>query len=199
MSRVHNVLALFALFALAGAANAATTPEGVAYLQANKLKDGVIELPSGLQYRVLVEGPAGGPSPGPSTRCACHYRGTTIDGKEFDSSYKRGKPTEFAPNQVIAGWTEAMQLMKEGDKWELVIERDRVRRQADGSGHHPRSRTRVHPRDRQGGGLNEIARGRNEARGIPPGGKTRGLIPISPSPDFSIVVDVVFTPLITQR
>lgn len=121
MSRVHNVLALFALFALAGAANAATTPEGVAYLQANKLKDGVIELPSGLQYRVLVEGPAGGPSPGPSTRCACHYRGTTIDGKEFDSSYKRGKPTEFAPNQVIAGWTEAMQLMKEGDKWELVI------------------------------------------------------------------------------
>ena len=121
MSRVHNVLALFALFALAGAANAATTPEGVAYLQANKLKDGVIELPSGLQYRVLVEGPAGGPSPGPSTRCACHYRGTTIDGKEFDSSYKRGKPTEFAPNQVIAGWAEAMQLMKEGDKWELVI------------------------------------------------------------------------------
>ena len=71
MSRVHNVLALFALLALAGAANAATTPEGVAYLQANKLKDGVIELPSGLQYRVLVEGPAGGPSPGPSTRCAC--------------------------------------------------------------------------------------------------------------------------------
>ena len=68
-----------------------------------------------------MEGPAGGPSPGPSTRCACHYRGTTIDGKEFDSSYKRGKPTEFAPNQVIAGWTEAMQLMKEGDKWELVI------------------------------------------------------------------------------
>ena len=65
MSRVHNVLALFALLALAGAANAATTPEGVAYLQANKLKDGVIELPSGLQYRVLVEGPAGGPSPGP--------------------------------------------------------------------------------------------------------------------------------------
>ena len=73
MSRVHNVLALFALLALAGAANAATTPEGVAYLQANKLKDGVIELPSGLQYRVLVEGPAGGPSPSPSTRCACHY------------------------------------------------------------------------------------------------------------------------------
>ena len=121
MSRLHNVLALFALLALAGAANAATTPEGVAYLQANKLKDGVVELPSGLQYRVLVDGPAGGPSPAASTTCSCHYRGTTIDGKEFDSSYKRGKPIEFAPNQVIAGWTEAMQMMKEGDKWELVI------------------------------------------------------------------------------
>ena len=121
MSRLHNVLALFALLALAGAANAATTPEGVAYLQANKLKDGVVELPSGLQYRVLVDGPAGGPSPAASTTCSCHYRGTTIDGKEFDSSYKRGKPIEFAPNQVIAGWTEGLQLMKPGGKAKLFI------------------------------------------------------------------------------
>merc|ERR1712232_581878 len=53
--------------------------------------------------------------------CDCHYKGTLIDGKEFDSSYKRGKPTTFAPNQVIKGWTEAMQLMVEGDKWEMYI------------------------------------------------------------------------------
>jgi FKBP-type peptidyl-prolyl cis-trans isomerase FklB len=117
--RKYLVVALLAMFA--GAAVAGTTPEGLEYLNANKLKEGVTELPSGLQYRVLKEGPAGGPSPGVSTRCACHYRGTTIDGKEFDSSYSRGQPTTFAPNQVIKGWTEAMQLMKEGDKWELVI------------------------------------------------------------------------------
>ena len=65
--------------------------------------------------------PEGGKSPGPNTPCSCHYRGTTIHGKEFDSSYSRGQPTTFAPNQVIRGWTEAMQMMKEGDKWELVI------------------------------------------------------------------------------
>jgi FKBP-type peptidyl-prolyl cis-trans isomerase FklB len=112
--RKYLVVALLAMFA--GAAVAGTTPEGLEYLNANKLKEGVTELPSGLQYRVLKEGPAG-----VSTRCACHYRGTTIDGKEFDSSYSRGQPTTFAPNQVIKGWTEAMQLMKEGDKWELVI------------------------------------------------------------------------------
>ena len=55
------------------------------------------------------------------TPCSCHYRGTLTDGTEFDSSYKRGSPATFAPNQVIKGWTEAMQLMKEGDKWELYI------------------------------------------------------------------------------
>lgn len=89
--------------------------------QANKLKEGVTTLASGLQYRVLKSGPADGPSPSKSTRCKCHYSGRTIEGEEFDSSYKRGEPTTFAPNQVISGWTEAMQLMKEGDKWELVI------------------------------------------------------------------------------
>ena len=120
--RKYLVVALLAMFA--GAAVAGTTPEGLEYLSANKLKEGVTELPSGLQYRVLKEGPAGGPSPGVSTRCACHYRGTTIDGKEFDSSYSRGQPTTFAPNQVIKGWTEALQLMVEGDKWELYIPSD---------------------------------------------------------------------------
>jgi FKBP-type peptidyl-prolyl cis-trans isomerase FklB len=108
-----------ALFA--GVACAATTPEGRAFLESNKLKEGVVETSSGLQYRVLKEGPEGTPSPAVSTPCSCHYRGTTIDGKEFDSSYSRGQPTTFAPNQVIKGWTEAMQLMREGDKYELVI------------------------------------------------------------------------------
>lgn len=95
--------------------------DGAAFLAANKLKPGVVELPSGLQYRVLKSGPEGGPSPSKSTPCSCHYSGKNIQGEEFDSSYKRGQPTTFAPNQVISGWTEAMQLMKEGDKWELVI------------------------------------------------------------------------------
>jgi len=119
MARKFFILALLAAFI--GMACAGTTPEGIEYLKANKLKEGVVETSSGLQYRVLKEGPEGGPSPSVSTPCSCHYRGTTIDGKEFDSSYSRGQPTTFAPNQVIKGWTEAMQLMKEGDKWELTI------------------------------------------------------------------------------
>ena len=75
----------------------------------------------GKSTHTLVSYFKGGPSPKAHTPCSCHYRGTTIDGKEFDSSYSRGQPTTFAPNQVIAGWTEAMQMMKEGDKWELTI------------------------------------------------------------------------------
>jgi FKBP-type peptidyl-prolyl cis-trans isomerase FklB len=119
MARRSLLIVLMALFA--GVACAATTPEGRAFLEANKLKEGVVETSSGLQYRVLKEGPEGTPSPAVNTPCSCHYRGTTIDGKEFDSSYSRGQPTTFAPNQVIKGWTEAMQLMREGDKYELVI------------------------------------------------------------------------------
>mmetsp|Transcript_24591 Transcript_24591/g.32108 ORF Transcript_24591/g.32108 Transcript_24591/m.32108 type:complete len:191 (-) Transcript_24591:289-861(-) len=91
------------------------------FLEKNAQKPGVTVLASGLQYRVLEEGPAGGPSPLLFTKCLCNYEGTTIDGKVFDSSYKRGQPIEFAPYQVIKGWTEAMQMMKEGDKWELVL------------------------------------------------------------------------------
>merc|ERR1711935_377895 len=78
----------------------------------------------GLQYKVLKEAPAGAKSPLVGTPCSCHYRGTLIDGTEFDSSYKRGDPTTFAPSQVIKGWTEAMQLMGEGDKWEMYIPSD---------------------------------------------------------------------------
>ena len=122
---------------------------GKKFLEENKTKEGVIVLPSGLQYKartvmhtpartrvlcvlcvigsvsvcglqVLNEG-AGLEHPKVGTPCECHYAGRLLDGSEFDSSYKRGQPTTFAPNQVIKGWTEAMQLMGEGDKWELYI------------------------------------------------------------------------------
>merc|ERR1712153_221785 len=90
------------------------------YLEENKAKDGVVTTPSGLQYKILRKG-AGAHHPTVDSSCECHYEGTLIDGTEFDSSYKRGSPTSFAPNQVIKGWTEAMQLMVEGDKWEMYI------------------------------------------------------------------------------
>merc|ERR1712094_92594 len=82
--------------------------------------EGVITLASGLQYKVLQSG-KGFYHPTVDSPCDCHYAGTLIDGTEFDSSYKRGQPTTFAPNQVIKGWTESMQLMVEGDKWEMYI------------------------------------------------------------------------------
>eukprot|EP00929_Paragymnodinium_shiwhaense_P104107 TRINITY_DN6812_c0_g1_i1.p1 TRINITY_DN6812_c0_g1~~TRINITY_DN6812_c0_g1_i1.p1 ORF type:complete len:209 (-),score=49.54 TRINITY_DN6812_c0_g1_i1:7-633(-) len=100
---------------------------GGAFLEANKLKDGVVCLPSGLQYRVLEKG-SGKFHPNLSSRCECHYVGKLIDGTQFDSSIKGGvdgprliMPAVIAPEDVIAGWTEAMQLMVEGDKWELVL------------------------------------------------------------------------------
>eukprot|EP00927_Polykrikos_kofoidii_P084160 TRINITY_DN879_c0_g1_i2.p1 TRINITY_DN879_c0_g1~~TRINITY_DN879_c0_g1_i2.p1 ORF type:complete len:215 (+),score=40.30 TRINITY_DN879_c0_g1_i2:140-784(+) len=93
---------------------------GIAFLEDNKTKDRVITLPSGLQYKVLNEG-RGMEHPTVNSPCDCHYAGRLLDGTEFDSSYKRGKPSTFAPNQVIRGWTEAMQLMVVGDKWEMYI------------------------------------------------------------------------------
>lgn len=93
--------------------------EGLAFLEENKTKEGVIETASGLQYKVLVEGT--GISPKPEDRVRCHYRGTLINGKEFDSSYKNGQPAEFQLNRVIPGWTEGLQLMKVGGKYELYI------------------------------------------------------------------------------
>ena len=95
---------------------------GGEYLAANKGKEGVVELPSGLQYKVLKEG--SGAKPGLTDRVVCNYRGTLIDGTEFDSSYKRGEPATFAVNQVIKGWTEALQLMPVGSKWQLVLPAD---------------------------------------------------------------------------
>lgn len=93
--------------------------KGRAFLEANKKKEGVKVLPSGLQYKVLKKGT--GKSPTAEDKVRTHYRGTLIDGTEFDSSIKRGKPAEFAVKGVIKGWTEALQLMKEGSKWELYI------------------------------------------------------------------------------
>jgi len=92
---------------------------GIAFLEENKSKSGVQTTDSGLQYRVIAEGD--GASPGPSDRVRVHYRGKTIDGVEFDSSYKRGEPAEFALNGVIRGWGEGLQLMQEGAKYELFI------------------------------------------------------------------------------
>merc|ERR1712232_527210 len=93
---------------------------GLKFLAEKEAEEGVTKLPSGLLYKVLKVG-EGKEHPTADSPCDCHYKGTLIDGKEFDSSYKRGKPTTFAPNQVIKGWTEAMQLMVEGDKWEMYI------------------------------------------------------------------------------
>ena len=85
--------------------------EGQKFLAENKEKEGVVTLPSGLQYKVIKSGPEGARSPNASSPCKCHYRGTLINGQEFDSSYKRHAPATFAPNQVVAGWTEALQLV----------------------------------------------------------------------------------------
>jgi FKBP-type peptidyl-prolyl cis-trans isomerase FklB len=100
-------------------AAAANKTEGEAFLAANKSKDGVVTLPSGLQYKILTAGT--GPKPTASDSVKCNYRGTLIDGKEFDSSYKRGQPATFAVGQVIKGWTEALQLMPVGSKWQLFV------------------------------------------------------------------------------
>jgi FKBP-type peptidyl-prolyl cis-trans isomerase FklB len=98
------------------------TKDGETFLAANKKKDGVVTLPSGLQYRILKTGD--GPKPTASQTVKCHYRGTLIDGTEFDSSYKRGEPTEFPVSGVIKGWVEALQLMPVGSKWQLFIPSD---------------------------------------------------------------------------
>jgi FKBP-type peptidyl-prolyl cis-trans isomerase FklB len=93
--------------------------DGEAYLAENKKKEGVVTLPSGLQYQVLQAGT--GAKPGPNDTVTVHYRGTLIDGTEFDSSYKRNQPASFPVKGVIPGWVEALQLMPAGSKWKLVI------------------------------------------------------------------------------
>ncbi len=93
--------------------------EGEEFLKQNKTAEGVITLPSGLQYKVIKEGT--GVKPKATDRVIVNYRGTTLDGKEFDSSYKRGKPATFGLNQIIKGWSEALKMMKTGSKWKLFI------------------------------------------------------------------------------
>ena len=93
--------------------------EGAEFLAANGVKEGVVTTESGLQYKVITEG--AGVKPSATDTVSVHYRGTLLDGTEFDSSYKRGEPVSFPVNGVIAGWTEALQLMNEGSKWELYI------------------------------------------------------------------------------
>jgi len=93
--------------------------DGDAWLAANKKKEGVKTTASGLQYKVIKDGT--GKTPKASDTVTTHYRGTLIDGTEFESSYKQNEPTSFPVNRVIAGWTEALQLMKEGAKWQLYI------------------------------------------------------------------------------
>jgi FKBP-type peptidyl-prolyl cis-trans isomerase FklB len=95
---------------------------GEDFLAANKANPGVQVTKSGLQYKVLKQGD--GPTPKASDQVKTHYKGTLIDGKEFDSSIARGEPAVFPVGGVIAGWTEALQLMKVGDKWELYIPSD---------------------------------------------------------------------------
>ena len=101
------------------AATEQTLAEGKAFLDENANKEGVVVLPSGLQYKVIEVGD--GASPKATDTVRVNYRGTFIDGTEFDSSYKRGEPAQFNVKGVITGWTEALQLMKEGAKWQLFI------------------------------------------------------------------------------
>jgi len=101
--------------------DAAAQAESDAFLAANAQVDGVVTTASGLQYQIMQSGDAAGVSPTLEDSVLAHYHGTFIDGTVFDSSVDRGEPAEFGVSQVIAGWTEALQLMKKGDKWKLFI------------------------------------------------------------------------------
>ena len=105
--------------AQAEAMSAAMKEEGEAYLKFNSEQEGVVVLPSGLQYKVLVEG--SGKKPSATDKVKCHYEGTLLNGAKFDSSYDRNEPAVFGLNQVIPGGTEGVQLMSEGAKYEFVI------------------------------------------------------------------------------
>ena len=107
---------------LAEEAYAQNKVSGETFLAENAKKEGVVTLPSGLQYQVITEG--SGKKPSATDRVQCHYEGTLIDGTIFDSSIKRGEPAVFGVNQVIKGWVEALQLMQEGAKWRLYIPYD---------------------------------------------------------------------------
>mmetsp|Transcript_81246 Transcript_81246/g.161190 ORF Transcript_81246/g.161190 Transcript_81246/m.161190 type:complete len:204 (-) Transcript_81246:171-782(-) len=116
---VARRLALAAATMVGASPASATTAKDKEWLAQKASEPGVITLPSGLMYKILKEGPSGGKSPSKTTKCSCTYAGQLTSGKQFDAG-----TLDFAPNQVIKGWTEAMQLMKEGDKWELYIPSD---------------------------------------------------------------------------
>ena len=96
--------------------------EGADFLAANKTKDGIVTLPSGMQYKIITAGT--GPKPTAADTVICNYRGTLLNGTEFDSSYKRGQPASFPVGRVIKGWQEALQLMPVGSKWQLFVPSD---------------------------------------------------------------------------
>lgn len=103
-------------------AKEAMTKVGAEFLSKNKLNEGVVELPSGLQYKILNQGD--GPKPQATDQVKCHYHGTLIDGNVFDSSVDRGEPAVFPVNGVIKGWVEALQMMEVGSKWQLFVPYD---------------------------------------------------------------------------
>ena len=123
---VKGALAASLLLAACGPAAAPSDPdagkaEAAAFMAENAKAEGVQTLPSGLQYKVVASGPAGGVSPDRNDLVRVDYEGTLTDGTVFDSSFKRGAPAVFSPEGVVPGWTEALQLMKPGDEWILFL------------------------------------------------------------------------------
>ncbi len=123
---VVSLTVLLIGFTMFSMANATSSEEnkaaGKAFLAENAKKENIITTASGLQYEILTKGE--GPSPSATTSVTVHYRGTTLDGKEFDSSYSRNAPATFPLNRVIAGWTEGLQLMNVGAKYRFYIPSD---------------------------------------------------------------------------
>ena len=120
---VFTILLGITMFSMANAKSAEENKtEGAAFLAENSKKEGVVTTASGLKYQVLTQGD--GSKPAATDNVSVHYKGTTLDGKEFDSSYSRGAPATFPLNRVIPGWTEGVQLMPEGSKYRFYIPSD---------------------------------------------------------------------------